>query len=90
MYGGMIMETGSRDEIINSARHPYTQALLAASPQFGSHYTGGRMKSIPGRVSDPAFPEPGCPFAPRCPFVQKVCTQPGVICPEMKKSGGVQ
>jgi peptide/nickel transport system permease protein len=90
MYGGMVMETGSRDEIINSARHPYTQALLAASPQFGSHYTGGRMKSIPGRVSDPAFPEPGCPFAPRCPYVQNVCTQAGVVCPQMKKSGGVQ
>ena len=66
MYGGLIMETMDAASISESAAHPYTKALLAASPRFGSHYTTERLKVIPGRVSDPANPEPGCPFAPRC------------------------
>ncbi|AEF84113.1 peptide/opine/nickel uptake family ABC transporter, permease/ATP-binding protein [Treponema primitia ZAS-2] len=53
--------------------HPYTKALLAASPRFGTHYSGTRLISIPGKVSDPARPEPGCPFAPRCPEAQHSC-----------------
>ncbi|MBR0100578.1 MAG: dipeptide/oligopeptide/nickel ABC transporter permease/ATP-binding protein, partial [Treponema sp.] len=39
MYGGLIMEKGTSDEIMNYARHPYTKALLASSPRFGTHYT---------------------------------------------------
>jgi len=55
------------------ARHPYTQALLAASPGFGSHYSQTRLRVIPGRVTDPAHPEPGCPFAPRCAQAREEC-----------------
>lgn len=90
MYGGMVMEEGTAEEIIHDARHPYTRALLAASPQFGSHYTEERMKSIPGKVADPAHPEPGCPFAPRCRFAEDVCGTPGVVCPVVKRSRGEQ
>ena len=74
MYGGLIMEKGTSREIINEARHPYTQALLASSPKFGAHYSTGRLVSIPGRVTDPARPEPGCPFAPRCSFAREECS----------------
>jgi oligopeptide/dipeptide ABC transporter ATP-binding protein len=66
MYGGLVMEEAASNTIISAAVHPYTKALLAASPRFGSHYTKERLKVIPGRVADPANPEPGCPFAPRC------------------------
>jgi len=66
MYGGLAMESGSAAEITNAPRHPYTTALLAASPRFGSHYSKERLLTIPGKVSDPANPESGCPFAPRC------------------------
>jgi peptide/nickel transport system permease protein len=66
MYGGLMMESGDSAEIISSPLHPYTKALLSASPRFGSHYSRGRLEVIPGRVTDPANPEPGCPFAPRC------------------------
>jgi len=75
MYGGLVMESGSSAEITKSARHPYTRALLGASPQFGSHYSKERLLTIPGKVSDPANPEPGCPFAPRCSEAAKPCTQ---------------
>ncbi len=75
MYGGKIMETGSSQQILASPRHPYTQALIAATPEFGSHYTTQRMASIPGQVSDPTRPLPGCPFQPRCQFAKEECRQ---------------
>jgi peptide/nickel transport system permease protein len=75
MYGGLAMETANAKDIINNPCHPYTSALLAASPQFGNHYTEKRLLTIPGKVTDPVNPEPGCPFAPRCPDVKPECTQ---------------
>ncbi|MDR0302211.1 MAG: dipeptide/oligopeptide/nickel ABC transporter permease/ATP-binding protein [Treponema sp.] len=75
MYGGLAMETAGAREITAAARHPYTKALLAASPRFGSHYSKERLLSIPGKVTDPSCPEPGCPFAPRCTEAGANCTQ---------------
>jgi peptide/nickel transport system permease protein len=66
MYGGLVMESGSAELITVNPRHPYTSALLAASPRFGSHYSNQRLLTIPGKVVDPANPLQGCPFAPRC------------------------
>ncbi|MBR1537196.1 MAG: dipeptide/oligopeptide/nickel ABC transporter permease/ATP-binding protein [Treponema sp.] len=73
MYGGLIMERGKSDEIMQNARHPYTKALLASRAKFGTHYTTQKLLSIPGRVTDPAHPEPGCPFAPRCQLAREEC-----------------
>ncbi len=86
MYGGMIMECGTSAQIINNARHPYTQALLSSSPKFGTHYTQGKLVSIPGRVTDPAHPESGCPFAPRCSYARPECKTPGVVCYKMSQT----
>src|SRR5574344_325478 len=74
MYGGIIMEKGSAAQITSSPKNPYTKALLAATPKLGTHYTGGRLNSIPGKVTDPVTPEPGCPFAPRCSSCTDSCT----------------
>jgi peptide/nickel transport system permease protein len=76
MYGGLIMESGSSNTISGgAASHPYTRALLAASPSFGSHYSQSRLLAIPGRVTDPSMPEPGCPFAPRCTMAKPECAR---------------
>jgi len=75
MYGGLTMESGSAIDITASPQHPYTRALLAASPRFGSHYSHERLSTIPGKVTDPARPEPGCPFAPRCSQAKPECSQ---------------
>jgi len=80
MYGGKIMETGTPDQITKNPKHPYTQALVAALPEFGTHYTDKKMSSIPGRVTDPSNPEPGCPFAPRCSFAKECCVQSDYSC----------
>ncbi|MDR2094374.1 MAG: dipeptide/oligopeptide/nickel ABC transporter permease/ATP-binding protein [Treponema sp.] len=82
MYGGLVMEEGASSIITTGgeetagegkALHPYTKALLAASPRFGSHYSRERLLSIPGKVTDPSAPEPGCPFAPRCTLAGDEC-----------------
>ncbi len=79
MYGGLVMERFPAESIRsgrtgeNGPSHPYTLALLASTPRFGTHYTEERLVSIPGRVSDPAHPEKGCPFAPRCAHSRERC-----------------
>ena len=83
MYGGLIMEKGISAQIIKNPRHPYTKALLASTPKFGSHYTEQELSSIPGRVTDPASPEPGCPFAPRCGFKKGECEKENFKCYKM-------
>ena len=83
MYGGLIMEKGTSAQIIKNPRHPYTKALLASTPKFGSHYTEQELSSIPGRVTDPASPVPGCPFAPRCGLKKDECKKENFRCYKM-------
>ncbi|MDR0642015.1 MAG: ABC transporter ATP-binding protein [Treponema sp.] len=87
MYGGLIMESGPVELFTGenpAASHPYTRALLAASPRFGSHYSRSRLSTIPGKVLDPAAPPPGCPFAPRCPDAAAEC---GAVIPSLTPRG---
>lgn len=83
MYGGLIMEKGTSAQIIKNPRHPYTKALLASTPKFGSHYTEQELSSIPGRVTDPASTVPGCPFAPRCGLKKDECEKENFRCYKM-------
>lgn len=46
MYRGKVVETGSSERIMKSLGHPYTKALISALPEFGEHYTKGKMASI--------------------------------------------
>lgn len=85
MYGGKVMESGTAEQIMKAPKHPYTRALVGALPEFGSHYTQKKMISIPGRVTDPAAPEPGCPFAPRCGFATERCRENGAACPQVEQ-----
>jgi oligopeptide/dipeptide ABC transporter ATP-binding protein len=75
MYGGLVMEEGPAAEVLARPRSPYTRALLAALPGWGARYLEGKLRTIQGTVPDPTNPEPGCPFAPRCPLVTERCRQ---------------
>lgn len=86
MYGGKIMEQGTSEQIMKHPKHPYTQALVSALPEFGSHYTESPMISIPGRVTDPANPPAGCPFAPRCKYAKAECTKENSECYKMEEA----
>ncbi len=46
MFAGKIMERGKSSSIVNNPQHPYTKALLASSPKFGSHYSSSRLSCI--------------------------------------------
>lgn len=72
MYLGKIVEIGTRDELFNNPKHPYTQALLAAIPRIGE----GKKKikkSLTGEVPSPINPPSGCSFHPRCSKKFDVC-----------------
>lgn len=73
MYGGHVVETGSRDEIWSEPLHPYTQMFLKSIPPVGARITTKRLTGIPGNPPDLRFPPPGCRFHPRCPFVKEKC-----------------
>ena len=79
MYLGKIVEYGSVDEVLNSPKHPYTQALLSAVPvvQFKLNR---KIIRLHGDLPSPANPPSGCHFHPRCPKAMPICSgkSPGV------------
>ena len=74
MYGGLIMETGTTDEIFYEPRHPYTKALLRAIPSLDLK-EGERLQSIEGLPPSLVHPPLGCPFAERCEYASERCHQ---------------
>lgn len=65
MYGGLVMEQGSVEDIFYRPAHPYTRGLLASLPIQGEANT--RLSPIEGSPPGLLNPPPGCPFAERCP-----------------------
>ncbi len=72
MYGGLVMEEGTADEIFYETAHPYTRALLASIPKHGEE---AKQKLTPIRGTAPSLENPptGCPFAARCDYVTPEC-----------------
>ena len=71
MYCGRIVEKGTRDDIINRCRHPYTIGLLGSIPKLASRQK--RLFQIPGMVPNIMNLPPGCSFAPRCDYAKDRC-----------------
>lgn len=74
MYAGEVVETGPSEALTQEPAHPYTQLLLASSPDPDRLARDGSegeapLGSPPSLVSRP----PGCRFHPRCPFAMEVC-----------------
>jgi oligopeptide/dipeptide ABC transporter ATP-binding protein len=74
LYAGQVVESGPVDEVLYEAKHPYTRALLEASPKRSSR--GKTLQAIPGTVPSGLRPLEGCAFSPRCPQAMEVCAQP--------------
>ncbi|MEJ7743831.1 MAG: oligopeptide/dipeptide ABC transporter ATP-binding protein [Nocardioidaceae bacterium] len=65
MYAGEIVESQPVDDLFSRPAHPYTAALLAATPRVEGSPTP--PLAIAGRPLGLGESVPGCPFAPRCP-----------------------
>jgi len=74
MYGGMMMEKGTINDIFYAPQHPYTRGLLKSIPRMDSG-AKERLKPIAGSPPDLLAPPPGCPFSPRCPHAMQICTE---------------
>jgi len=81
MYLGRLVEVAPTNELFYKPLHPYTEALMAAIPSLDPDEV---MKPVmlKGEIPSPANPPTGCPFHPRCPYVQDVCRQDK---PELKE-----
>jgi dipeptide transport system ATP-binding protein len=72
IYLGNAVELGERAAIFDRPQHPYTQALLSATPVADP--TAKRQRILlSGEPPSPFAPPPGCPLHPRCPLAFDRC-----------------
>ena len=72
MYLGRVVEYGPSADVFAKPRHPYTQALLSATPVADPKAKRNRIR-LEGELPSPINPPPGCPFHPRCRHVFDRC-----------------
>jgi peptide/nickel transport system ATP-binding protein len=78
MYLGKLVEVGPAYDVVRSARHPYTQALIDAVPSATPDLAAPRESvTIRGELPSALNPPTGCRFRTRCPLAQEICeTEP--------------
>ena len=74
MYLGRAVEKGSKDAVFASPKHPYTKALLSATPRADPLAKAERIK-LTGELPSPLDVGVGCPFAPRCWKATEKCSK---------------
>lgn len=84
MYLGRCVEKGSKAQIFSHPQHPYTQALLSATPRLNPDDRRERIRLI-GELPSPLNPPPGCAFSARCRYHFRLCTQ---LQPQLKDYNG--
>lgn len=78
LYAGRSAELGSREQILDAPRHPYTAALLACLPPLPTDDDAPPPEpptGIPGTAPHLAPPPVGCRFAPRCGYAEHACRE---------------
>lgn len=74
MYLGNMVEFGDSDEVYKNPVHPYTKALISASPVPDPVQAKEKKRIIlEGEVPSPINPPKGCPFCPRCKYATEKC-----------------
>ena len=72
MYLGRVVESGPAKAIFKSARHPYTAALMSATPSAKPGQKKARIM-LSGELPSPLNPPTGCAFHPRCQHMTDKC-----------------
>ncbi len=72
MYLGGIVEVGDKATLFARARHPYTRALMSATPAIRSAERRIQIR-LEGELPSPLNPPPGCTFHQRCPYAIERC-----------------
>ena len=86
MYLGRIIEEGRTEDVLSHPKHPYTRALLSATPMADPFRTKERIV-LRGELPSPIAPPSGCTFHPRCPSMTEICCKKP---PEMSEIDGCQ
>ncbi len=73
MYLGRPVEMGPSEAIYTRPLHPYTQALLSATPTIHPDPDKPKIK-IAGELPNPLAPPSGCAFHQRCPYASARCS----------------
>ena len=84
MYLGRAVEQGTRQAIFDTPQHPYTRALLSATPQPDPERKRERIV-LTGELPSPLNPPTGCTFHPRCPWMFEPCPRSN---PHLLAQGG--
>jgi dipeptide transport system ATP-binding protein len=84
MYLGRPVEQGPKEVIFAGPRHPYTVALLAATPSVDPQARSKRL-TVKGELPSPLNPPSGCAFHKRCAFATEFCAAER---PEMRPVDG--
>jgi dipeptide transport system ATP-binding protein len=76
IYLGAVVEMGTKAALFEAPQHPYTRALMAATPVADPEARKIRVP-LSGEPPSPIDPPTGCAFHPRCPLATEVCRREG-------------
>ncbi|MES3707897.1 ABC transporter ATP-binding protein [Pseudomonas putida] len=74
MYLGRPVEMGPKVDIYEKPLHPYTQALLSATPAIHPDPLKPKIRIV-GELPNPLNPPDGCAFHKRCPYATERCAK---------------
>jgi oligopeptide/dipeptide ABC transporter ATP-binding protein len=83
MYLGQILESGPTRAVLTDGFHPYTRALVAATPVDHPRQVKRRIPLV-GEPTSPIDPPRHCRLAPRCPYALPICRQEPAVLVEVR------